>query len=212
MELEYEWVPVGELVPSDYNPREMSPAHMAKLKRSILEFGLVDPLIVNRRDGKRIIVGGHQRWKAANELGLGSVPVRWVELDEGKERALNIALNNAELAGNWDNAKVALLLREIEELDASLLDMTGFSDRQINDFMKQLEKEVMEPIYPLTPKFSEHYDYVVILARNETDWVNLQTIFGLQTKRNYKKESKAGLGMCRVVEFEELEKILRPEA
>jgi ParB-like chromosome segregation protein Spo0J len=55
------------LIPADYNPREMDDQSFARLKRGIENFGLVDPIIARRSDN--MVIGGHQRLRAARDLG-----------------------------------------------------------------------------------------------------------------------------------------------
>ena len=73
--------PVAELNPAPYNPRKnLQPgdAEYEKLKRSIQEFGYVDPCIWNKRTGT--LVGGHQRLKVmTQEFGVTEVDVVVVE-------------------------------------------------------------------------------------------------------------------------------------
>ena len=64
---------VRELRPAAYNPRVMSSGELERLKRSIREWGLVEPIVVRRQDGT--IIGGHQRLEAAKALGMREVPV-----------------------------------------------------------------------------------------------------------------------------------------
>ena len=57
-------MPISELKPADYNPRkDLQPGDLEyeKLKRSLTEFGYVEPVIWNSTTGN--IVGGHQRLK-----------------------------------------------------------------------------------------------------------------------------------------------------
>jgi hypothetical protein len=191
-----EWVAIDVIDPASYNPRKMRPGPFSKLKRSLEEFGQVDPLIVNRVNNR--LVGGHQRLRALQELGKSEVLVSWVdEPNEEREKALNIALNNAELAGEWDTTKLADLLDSIKDQSVALL--SGFDQHQIAQMIAKTREEVAAPVYPLAQKMLEHYDYVIVFATNETDWVNLQSIMGLETEHSYKKE-KIGLG--RVVTFE----------
>ena len=56
-----------------YNPRQISREELNKLIKSIKQFGFVDPALVRKDDN--MIVGGHQRVKAALELGLKEIPV-----------------------------------------------------------------------------------------------------------------------------------------
>jgi len=91
----------SELVFAEYNPRKISEDQLNHLKDSINQFGFVDPLIVNvHPDRKGILVGGHQRAKAALSLGIEIVPCVEVTLDLEAEKELNIRLNKN--TGEWD--------------------------------------------------------------------------------------------------------------
>ncbi|QQT12933.1 MULTISPECIES: site-specific DNA-methyltransferase [Mobiluncus] len=142
-------MPIAELKPADYNPRkDLQPGdpEYEKLKRSLTEFGYVEPVIWNKTTGN--IVGGHQRLKVLEELGHNTVDVIVVELDETREKALNIALN--KISGEWDNDKLALL---IADLDASDFDaeLTGFDDAEIAQLIGSLDEgEVEDDDFDLT--------------------------------------------------------------
>ncbi|MGH7157246.1 MAG: site-specific DNA-methyltransferase [Candidatus Saccharimonadales bacterium] len=120
-----EYVDIGILKPAVYNPRKISDKAFGDLKESLRRFELVDPLIVNASSDRRnIIIGGHQRYRAAKELGHKSVPVVFVELDETRERELNLRLNRN--VGEFD---VELL----REFDIELLLDVGFNDADLAD-------------------------------------------------------------------------------
>lgn len=94
-DVQIERMPLSQLVPAAYNPRkDLQPGELEyeKLKRSIEEFGLVEPLVYNRRTGR--LVGGHQRLKVLQASGATENEVSVVDLDEDRERALNIALTS----------------------------------------------------------------------------------------------------------------------
>lgn len=126
---------LSELHPADYNPRiELKPGmeEYEKLKQSILEFGFVDPPIFNKRTGN--LVGGHQRVSVAKDLGIGEIEVSIVDLPIEKEKALNIALN--KISGQWDEDKLALLLNELDENE---LNISGFTDKEIQEVIDQYD-------------------------------------------------------------------------
>ncbi|MCP3996048.1 MAG: DNA modification methylase, partial [bacterium] len=104
------------------------------LGRSMTTFGVVEPVVVNRRTGR--IVGGHQRVKAAEAQGIAELPVVHVDLDETEERQLNVALNR--ISGEFDLDKLADLLKELEVTGADL-DLTGFTTTEIDDLIRGLE-------------------------------------------------------------------------
>ena len=108
--------PVKSLKPAPYNPRDISEAAFKGLKESIKKFGFVDPLVMNTKTG--LLVGGHQRLKAAQALGLKTVPVVHVSLSPTEEKALNITLNNPRISGHYTEALQELL----DELSTDLGD------------------------------------------------------------------------------------------
>lgn len=127
----HELVPADELKPAAYNPRRISPVEFEKLKDSIRRNGFVEPAVVNR-DGT--IVGGHQRVKAAQALGMGMIPCVRVDLDRDAERALNLALNR--ISGEWDEAALAEVLRS---LPSELARDTGFDDEEVARALRSAE-------------------------------------------------------------------------
>ncbi|WP_375140430.1 ParB N-terminal domain-containing protein [Brevibacillus sp. HB2.2] len=118
-------IPLSKINPAPYNPRiDLQPGDIEyeKLKRSIEEFGCVETLVWNERTGN--LVGGHQRFKIlVNELGSTEVNVSVVDLDDIREKALNIALNKISVA--WDEEMLAQVLAELQESDLDV-ELTGF--------------------------------------------------------------------------------------
>ena len=130
---------VGQLLPADYNPRkDLKPgdAEYEKLKRSIEQFGYVEPVIWNKVTGR--VVGGHQRLKVLLDMGITEVDCVVVEMDEEKEKALNIALN--KISGDWDKDKLALLIADLQGSDFDVT-LTGFDPAEIDDLFKDTLKE-----------------------------------------------------------------------
>ena len=115
---------VTDLLPAEYNPRkDLKPGdkEYEKLKRSIEQFGYVEPVIWNQTTGR--VVGGHQRLKVLMDMGITEVDCVIVEMDVEKEKALNIALN--KISGEWDNDKLALLISDLQGTDFDV-SLTGF--------------------------------------------------------------------------------------
>lgn len=117
----YERIALATLIPADYNPREISPEALEGLKNSIIHNGLVQPLVVNRRTGH--VIGGHQRLVALLELGVHEEMVGFVDLDLAHEKALNLALNNRQIEGDWVPEKVGIILEELREVLPESLDL-----------------------------------------------------------------------------------------
>tara|TARA_R110000772_G_C13280738_1_gene437114 strand:- start:592 stop:1809 length:1218 start_codon:yes stop_codon:yes gene_type:complete len=85
---------IKELIAAEYNPRELKKNQYKQLKDSLLRFGIVDPVIVNKhKDRKDVIIGGHQRTKVWEDLGNNEIPTVELELTLEQERELNVRLN-----------------------------------------------------------------------------------------------------------------------
>ena len=118
---------IDELIPASYNPRkDLQPndSEYVKLKRSLQDFGYVEPIIWNERTGN--VVGGHQRLKILKELGEKEVECVVVDLDLEHEKLLNLSLN--KVSGDWDYLKLEELFTEFSITE---LDITGFDDKEI---------------------------------------------------------------------------------
>lgn len=133
---------VDKLIPADYNPRkELKPGdpEFEKLTRSLTEFGYVEPVIWNKTTGN--VVGGHQRLTALKHLGHTEVDCVVVELDEVREKALNVALN--KISGDWDEAKLALVIADLDIADFDA-ELTGFDEKEIQQLIGSLDETEIE--------------------------------------------------------------------
>lgn len=137
-----EKIAIEKIKEAAYNPRvDLKPGdtEFEKLKKSIAEFDIVEPLIWNRQTGN--LVGGHQRLKILKDRGDSEVLVSIVELDETKEKALNLALN--KISGDWDMPKLKDLLVEVDECDFDI-EITGFDEKEIESLMSDSDAETKE--------------------------------------------------------------------
>ena len=125
---------IKDLISAEYNPRQLKKEQFNQLKDSIKRFGLVDPVIINKNDSrKNIIIGGHQRTRVAESLGIEEVPCVEVDLTLDEERELNVRLNKN--TGEWDFDILADMF-DIDELKD-----WGFTDDELLGFELEEEKE-----------------------------------------------------------------------
>lgn len=120
---------LSELNPAKYNPRKElcqgDPAY-EKLKASMLAFGNVEPIVWNKATGN--VVGGHQRLRVLQDMGVDESEVSVVDLSDVDEKRLNIALN--KITGDWDEDKLVVLLSDITKSGAAM-QPTGFDDKEL---------------------------------------------------------------------------------
>jgi DNA modification methylase len=152
--LRIEKIPVTKIKPAKYNPRkDLKPGDPAyeKLKRSMTEFGYVEPIIWNEETGN--IVGGHQRYKILLEEGHTEVECVVVKLPADKEKALNVALN--KVTGDWEVKALAELLNDLNEQDFDLT-LTGFDAAEIEDLFSQVhDKDVTDDDFDVDAALEE---------------------------------------------------------
>ena len=129
--------PVDRLRPYAKNARTHSPEQVAQIAASIVEFGFLNPILVDSGAG---IVAGHGRLLAARKLKLAEVPVVVLDhLSETQRRAYVIADNRlSELAG-WNDKLLAQELRDLER-DGLDLALIGFSDEELASLVAEDEQ------------------------------------------------------------------------
>ncbi|HUQ71851.1 MAG TPA: ParB N-terminal domain-containing protein [Planctomycetaceae bacterium] len=131
-----ETIPLSQLIPAPYNPRKTlkpgMPAYQ-RLERSLAEFELVQPIVWNRITGH--VVGGHQRLEILKRRGDKTVECVVVELTLEREKALNVALNNDQVAGEWDAEKLTDLVADLQALPDFDATLTGFDADDLRDLL-----------------------------------------------------------------------------
>ena len=128
-----ETLPIAALRPNPQNPRKHSSRQLKRLAALIREVGFINPVIV---DETMMILAGHGRVAAANQLGLTAIPVIIFDhLTPAQKRAYLIADNRIAEQAGWDRELLAVELGElIELLPAQGLDvtLTGFEVAEID--------------------------------------------------------------------------------
>lgn len=119
LKLEIAYVPVGQLTPYKNNAKLHPQEQIDQIKASINEFGMIDPIAVWGEDN--IIVEGHGRLLACQQLGIETVPIiRLDNLTEDQRKAYTVAHNQLTMNSGFDNNMLAV---ELESID---LDMSAF--------------------------------------------------------------------------------------
>jgi len=144
--MQIEIIEIDKIFNYEKNPRINNQA-VEKVKESIKEFGFRQPIVT---DENMVILAGHTRFKASQELNLKSIPVHIAkDLSEAQKKAYRIADNKSNEFSEWDNG---LLKSEMIDLAVLNIDMssTGFDLDEINKLTKNelltFEGEVEEDI------------------------------------------------------------------
>ena len=175
----YRMTALADIKPYDRNPRIIPQAAVDAVARSIQAFGFRQPIVV---DGNGVILAGHTRYKAAQQLGMTEVPVVWqTDITDIQARGYRIADNKVAELSAWDRDALDLEVRELADLGDTDLDALGLADWELERILaddsggaglpeetphkghNQLEK----PVVPLT-SFPELRDVVAPQFRTMT--------------------------------------------
>ena len=126
-------VPIASLKPYDRHLRRHSKAKIEKLKKLVVHFGQVTPIIV---DENNVIIDGHALHSAMCELGAGEIAVISIAGRSAADiRALRLALNRLPQEAAWDNESLRTELQELVDLSFDL-DLTGFNAPEIDQILE----------------------------------------------------------------------------
>lgn len=161
-----EYVSVAHLKGWKDNPRKNEHA-VGPLKESIERFGFAAPIVARKADG--MIIAGHTRLKAALELRMTEVPVRWLDISETDARLLALADNKLGELADWDEELLNVVLNQLSE-EGQDIDGLGWTEDEISELLQDEEDgqdeekythKVQSPIYEITgekPDISELVD------------------------------------------------------
>lgn len=126
-------VSIDKIKPYENNPRDNDNA-VEGVAKSIKAYGWQQPIVV---DKDNVIIVGHTRYRAAQKLGMKTVPVLVADkLNEQQVKAYRLADNKTGENAIWDNKK---LLKELESLDEKIY--TGFKESSIfSDVLDESDK------------------------------------------------------------------------
>jgi hypothetical protein len=135
--MELEKIKINKLIFPEYNPRKklkQGDKEYQKIKKSIEEFGYIDPIIINKDN---TIIGGNQRATVLKDLKYKEIDCIRIDINKDKEKALNIALN--KISGEWDMSKLSSLLDEIKFYNEDNFILTGFENEEFEKIAEEFE-------------------------------------------------------------------------
>ena len=136
-----EQIAIDQLRPNPYQPRKTFDADaIEELKQSIIEYGIIQPLILRKSIKGYEIVAGERRFRAAREAGLESVPAIIQDFDDHKmmEIALLENLQREDLSIIEEAIAYKSLLEELDVTQEELSKRLGKSRSHIANTVRLL--------------------------------------------------------------------------
>lgn len=134
-------ISIEELRPNPYQPRKTFQADaIEELKESIIEYGIIQPLIARKSIKGYEIVVGERRFRAAKEAGLTEVPVVVQELTDERmmELALLENLQREDLSAIEEATAYETLMKELDITQEELSQRLGKSRSHIANMVRLL--------------------------------------------------------------------------
>jgi len=135
-------VELSTLVPDPDNANEHPDENIAAIHASLLEFGQVDPLIVQKQS--RRVIAGNARLLVMQSMGMTHGNI--IELDVTDERAiaLGLAHNHTGRLARWNAAQVMKLVGDLEAFHPHLAAVVGFEPETLAKLTNIAAKEERE--------------------------------------------------------------------
>lgn len=133
---------IEELIDYENNPRH-NEAAIGKVAASIEAFGFKVPIVI---DKDNVIIAGHTRRKAAERLGMQTVPcIIADDLTEEQVKAFRLADNKTSEFAEWDFEKLNEELAELRDIDFDMSEFGFVSTPSVDwDSVDDLSEETYE--------------------------------------------------------------------
>ena len=133
---EMKFVPIDSVKPYELNPRKVLWGGVDALSESIKKFGWQKPILIDKNN---VVIAGHTRLMAAQQLGLMEIPVTVADwLTDEQAKAYRLADNKIAELSEWDFEKLAEEIKATSGIDFSEL---GFSEIELFGLLGEFEPE-----------------------------------------------------------------------
>lgn len=145
--LGYRSVPVSSIRPNPFQPRkEFVESQIEELAKSISEEGLLQPIVVRKKDKHYELIAGERRLRAFQFLKKDKVPARIVEVSDGSSASLALIENLQREGLNpiEESLGYASLMRDFDMTQDAVSKKVGKGRATIANALRllQLEKEI----------------------------------------------------------------------
>ena len=127
-------VPIDSMKLDPRNSRLHPGPNIEAIKRSLEAYGQRKPIVVNAKN--QTIEAGNGLWQAAKDLGWTEIAAVMVEDAPDMATGYSIMDNRSADMAEWDMPILKDLLLDLDSLNYPL-DLTGFSEKEVEDLMTQ---------------------------------------------------------------------------
>lgn len=139
----FQWIALSKLERGKYQPRkDMHPESLEELAQSIRVQGIIQPIVVRETDKERYeIIAGERRWRAAQLVGLETVPVLIKEISDESAMAMALIENiqREDLNPLEEAEALKRLLQEFRMTHQAIAEAVGKSRTSITNTLRLLQ-------------------------------------------------------------------------
>lgn len=141
-------LPIGKIEPNPHQPRrEFDPEALRELADSIRAEGLLQPVVVRPvGKDKHQLIAGERRWRACQQIGMRTIPVRVLEVSEASSAVLSLIenLQRADLNPIEESLGYASLMRDFDLTQEAVAERVGKARASIANALRllQLDREL----------------------------------------------------------------------
>jgi len=186
--------------------KRFPPELEAKLRESLIANDFVTSFKVWEQKGVIYCLDGYHRCrmlKALEERGYSvpdELPAEFIECKNKSEAAKLVLVYSSHYTEVSKSDLNAFITEHGLSIDRLSDEINILFSRGLGGTDGEDEEELRgECEYPIAPKFSENYDYVIIFCKNSVDFANLNQALKLETEKSYKNTA---VGVSRVIDYD----------
>lgn len=167
---------ISLIIPNKYQPRKVfDEKSLNTLAESIKTYGIINPILVRKKEDKYEIIAGERRFRAAKQIGLKEIPVIIKNADEQQmaELALIENLERQSLSPIEEAKSYEEIMRIGNHTQENLAKKIGKSQGAIANKIRllSLPEEIQDAL--ANKKISERHARSLINVKNETKQIEL---------------------------------------
>jgi len=212
--IEFKTIKAKDLLDNEGNWRLHPRAQKDAMDGILNEIGIADSLLAyhsERNGGALTLIDGHLR-KSINPEQEWSVQV--TDLNDKEADLLLSMLDPLAGLAQMDANKYLELMEQVNTDDWAIREVLRKLSNEADELLEQVhesedgEEDGRElPAMELLP--FEHYDYVMVMFKNELDWLRCVDLLGLERRQDPRRTPKAGLS--RVINGSRLIRLLEDQ-
>ncbi|EAH8629509.1 ParB/RepB/Spo0J family partition protein [Campylobacter jejuni] len=174
-------IEIDQISPNPFQPRKnFDQEALDELANSIKEFGLIQPIIVFKKNNKFILIAGERRLRAVKALGKKEILAFIADIDENKLRELALIeniqrenLNPIELANSYKD-----LMQVHKITQENLAELIHKSRTQITNTLRLLNLDIRTQELIASGKISQGHAKVLVGLGQKDEKMLVDSIIG----------------------------------